>query len=165
MTAAPFEDLLAPDETLLWQGRIGFNLISSPLLTLALAALAALVVAGFWLAQTPEEFCATDTGGGCRTLYWSTPFAALLIAAAQGFEMLERRALTAGRAQGAVLLTDRRLIRASTWPWRRVRAYAYRQNPPRRWIGGMVRFGTFGASVIVPPEDAPALRALMDRPA
>lgn len=165
MTPAPFADLLHPGETLLWQGRIGFNITSSPLLTAVLLALTAYVTASLWVLQSETAFCADAPGqAGCGFLYRLLPPTALILTGFQIFDMLERRALTAGKAEGAVLLTDRRLIRASTWPRRRVRTFDYRNTPARRGIGGVIRFGTFGGSVILTPQDATTVRDLMRNP-
>ena len=163
---APFADVLQPGETLLWQGRICFNLTSSPLLTAVLLILTAYVTASLWFIQSEAQFCADASGqAGCGFLYRLLPPTALILTAFQTFDMLERRALTSGKAQGAVLLTDRRLIRASTWPRRRIRSFSYLATPARRGIGGVIRFGTFGGSLILSPEDAATLRTLMRNPA
>jgi hypothetical protein len=165
VTAQPFADILHPGETLLWQGRIGFNLTSSPILTALLLALTAYVTASLWFIQSEAAFCAAAPGqAGCGFLYRLLPPTALILTAFQTFDMLERRALTNGTAQGAILLTDRRLIRASTWPRRRVRTFDYRNPPARRGIGGVIRFGTFGGSVILAPEDAATVRDLIRSP-
>ena len=167
MTTPPdaFRDLLTPGETLLWQGRIGFNLTSSPLLTLLLLAFTLWVTLSLWLWQTEAEFCASAPGdNACGFLYLAIPPLALVLAAVQGFDMLERRALASGKAQGAILLTDRRLIRVSDWPWRRVRTHDYRASSPRKGIGGVIRFGTFGGSLILAPQDAAKVRDLMRNP-
>lgn len=163
---APFADVLQSGETLLWQGRIGFNLTSSPLLTAALLLLTAYVTASLWVLQSETQFCATAPGqAGCGFLYRLLPPTALILTGFQLFDMLERRALATGKAQGAILLTDRRLIRASTWPRTRIRSFDWRNTPARRGIGGVIRFGTFGGSVILSPEDAATVRALMRNPA
>lgn len=163
--AAPFTDVLHPGETLLWQGRIGFNLTSSPILTALLLALTAYTAASLWFIQSEAEFCATAGGAGaCGTIYRLIPPLALLLTGFQAFDMLERRALTSGRAQGAILLTNRRLIRVSDWPRRRIRAHDYTTTPTRNGIGGVLRFGTFGGSVILAPQDAAQVRDLMRNP-
>lgn len=160
-----FHDLLAKGETLLWQGRIGFNFISSPFTALALIALAGYAAWATWGSYSVTDFCPPATSSGnCEKFYWLTAPLLCIAAISLGFEILERRALTSGRAQGAILLTDRRLIRVSDWPWRRVRQYDYRATPPRRGLGGVIRFGTFGGNVILSPEDAAAVRNLMRNP-
>ncbi|MCZ8088740.1 MAG: hypothetical protein O9247_01405 [Rhodobacteraceae bacterium] len=165
MTPPALADLLQPGETLLWQGRIGFNLTSSPVLTALLLALTAYVTASLWIIQSEADFCAAAPGqAGCGFLYRLMPPTALILTGFQTFDMLERRALTSGRAQGAVLLTNRRLIRVCDWPRRRIRAHDYAASPPRRGIGGVIRFGTFGGSVILSPEDAEKVRDLMRNP-
>jgi hypothetical protein len=165
VTPAPFADLLQPGETLLWQGRIGFNLTSSPVLTAILLALTAYVTASLWFLQSEAEICAAAPGqAGCGFLYRLLPLTALVLTAFQCFDMLERRALASGAASGAVLLTDHRLIRASTWPRRRIRSFDYRNTPARRGIGGVIRFGTFGGSVILSAQDAATVRNLMRSP-
>jgi len=164
-TQGDFRDLLAPGETLLWQGRIGLNVTSSPLLTALLLALTAYVAASLWFIQSEAEFCAASPGqAGCGFIYRLLPPTALILTGFQCFDMLERRALLAGKAQGAVLLTDRRLLRVSDWPRRRLRSFDYRNTPARRGIGGVIRFGTFGGSVILAPEDAATVRDLMRNP-
>lgn len=162
---AAFADLLQPGETLLWQGRIGFNLTSSPLLTAFLLILTAYTAASLWFIQTEAEFCAAAPGqAGCGLIYRLLPPLALILTGFQIFDLLERRALTSGRAEGAILLTNRRLIRASTWPRRRVRAFDYLATPARRGIGGVIRFGALKGSVILAPEDAATIRDLMRAP-
>lgn len=164
--ATPYAGLLQQGETLLWQGRIGFNLTSSPVLTAVLLALTAYVTASLWFIQSEAQFCAGASGqAGCGFLYRLLPPLALILTGFQTFDTLERRALTSGKAQGAILLTDRRLIRVSDWPRRRIRSHDYRNTPARRGIGGVIRFGTFGGSVILSPEDAATVRDLMRNPA
>jgi len=167
VTTSPpaYADLLQPDETLLWQGRMGFNLTSSPLLTAILLALTAYTAASLWFIQSEAEFCAASPGqAGCGLIYRLLPPLALILTGFQAFDMLERRALTSGKAQGAILLTTRRLIRVSDWPRRRIRNFDFRNTPARRGIGGVIRFGTFGGSVILSPEDAATVRDLMRNP-
>ena len=165
MTPPAFADLLQPGETLLWQGRIGFNVTSSPVFTTFLVVLTAYVTASLWFIQSEAEFCAASPGrAGCGLIYRLLPPLALILTGFQIFDMLERRALTSGRAEGAALLTDRRLIRASTWPRRRIRAFDHRATPPRRGTGGVLRFGVLKGSVILVPEDAATLRDLMRNP-
>lgn len=166
MTApAPFTDLLLPGETLLWQGRIGFNLTSSPILTALLLALTVYTAVSLWVIQSEAELCAASAGqGACGTIYRLIPPLALLLTGFQAFDMLERRALTSGRAQGAILLTNSRLIRVSDWPRRRIRAHNYIASPARKGIGGVIRFGTFGGSVILSPQDADHVRDVMRNP-
>jgi hypothetical protein len=162
---APFTDLLLPGETVLWQGRIGFNLTSSPILTALLLALTLYTAVSLWVIQSEAELCAASAGqGACGAVYRLIPPLALLLTGFQAFDMLERRALTSGRAQGAILLTNRRLIRVSDWPRRRIRAHDYILSAPRNGIGGVIRFGTFGGSVILAPQDAATVRDLMRNP-
>jgi hypothetical protein len=162
---APFSEVLQPGETLLWQGRIGFNLTSSPILTALLLLLTVYSAVSLWVIQSEAEICAASAGqGACGTIYRLIPPLALLLTGFQAFDMLERRALTSGRAQGAILLTNRRLIRVSDWPRRRIRAHFYTGTPARKGIGGVIRFGTFGGSVILAPKDADQVRDLMRNP-
>ena len=94
----PFADLLQPGETLLWQGRIGFNLTSSPVLTAILLALTAYVTASLWFIQSEAAFCAAAPGqAGCGFIYRLLPPTALMLTGFQCFDMLERRALTRAR--------------------------------------------------------------------
>ena len=165
MTVPAFADLLHPGETLLWQGRIGFNLTSSPILTAVLLLLTAYTAASLWFIQSEAEFCAASPGqAGCGLIYRLLPPLALILTGFQVFDMLERRALTAGKAQGAILLTNRRLIRVSDWPRRRIRSFDYLATPARRGIGGVIRFGTLKGTVILAPEDAATVRDLMRTP-
>ncbi len=167
MTTQPaaFTDVLHPGETLLWQGRIGFNVTSSPLLTAFLLILTAYTAASLWFVQSEAEFCAASPGqAGCGLIYRLLPPIALILTGFQIFDMLERRAFTSGKAQGAILLTNQRLLRISDWPRRRIRAFKYLGTPARRGIGGVIRFGTFGGSVILSPQDAAHVRDLMRNP-
>ena len=165
MTPTPFTDLLHPGETLLWQGRIGFNFISSPFTALALFALAGYAAWATWGRYSVADFCPPATSSGnCEKVYFLTAPLLCIAALSLVFDILERRALTSGRAQGAILLTDRRLIRISDWPWHRVRQYDYRATTPRRGLGGVIRFGNFGGNVILSREDAAGVRSLMRKP-
>ncbi len=165
-SGASYSDLLEQGETLRWQGKVGFNVTSSPLLTAALVLFALYMLVGMWVMQGPAGFCeGAGPDSPCTTLFWATPPLAALMAAMQGFEMLERRAILSGRAQAVVLLTDRRLIRVSDWPWRRVRSHSYQMRLPRRGIGGVLRFGALGGTVILSPADARHVRDLMRLPA
>lgn len=167
MTAVPepWRDLLEPDETVLWTGKIGFNLISSPVTILVLFALAVYAFWATWATHSLSEFCLNEvSASNCENVYWLSAPILTIITLAHGFAVLERLALSSGKAQGAILLTDRRLIRASDWPWRRARIYYYRSTRPRRGIGGVIRFGAFGGSVILPSADAKHVIQLMRKP-
>lgn len=151
---SPFLTLVEPWETLLWQGRIGFTFVSSPVTALAFWILAGYTFWTTWGSYSLNEFCPpSDTGRSCGRFYILIPPAVLLIAVAVCFDVIERLAIQSSKAQGQVLLTDRRLIRASTWPWFRTRVYDYRANPPKRGIGGVLRFGRLG-SIVLSREDA-----------
>lgn len=157
-----FSDLLEPGERLMWQGPLGFNVTSSPVLSVMLVLFALYTVVGMWLMQGPADFCAdAPADSPCTTLYWATPAATLVLAAMQVFDMLERRAILSGRAKGTALLTDRRLIRISDWPSRRVRSHNYRTRIPRKGFGGVLRFGALGGTVILSAEDARRVRQMM----
>jgi hypothetical protein len=161
--AAPFSDLLLPSETLLWQGRIGFNFTSSSVTVLAVFMLAAYAFWATWGTYSVAEFCPPEESAGrCGSMYWLTAPILTAIAVSQGFDALERRALSGGKAQGAILLTDRRLIRVLDWPWLRIRSHDYRASAPRRGIGGVLRFGI--SSVILSPQDADQVSDLMRTP-
>lgn len=157
-----FSDVLDPGERLLWQGPVGFNVTSSPVLSAALVLFALYTVVGMWVMQGPSDFCAdAPADSPCTTLYWATPAATLVLAAMQVFDMLERRAIRSGQAMGRVLLTDSRLIRVSDWPKRRVRSHNWRGRIPRRGFGGVLRFGALGGTVILSTEDAKRVRQMM----
>lgn len=159
----PFTDVLHPGETLLWQGRIGFNFTSSSVTVLALIMLAAYAFWATWGTYSVTEFCPpAESASKCGSMYWLTAPILTVIAVSQGFDALERRALSGRKAHGAILLTDRRLIRVLDWPWLRIRSYDHRARAPRRGIGGVLRFGI--SSVILAPKDADQVRDLMRTP-
>lgn len=158
----PYSDLLEPGEPVLWQGPVGFNITSSPVLSVLLVLFALYTVMGMWVMQGPAGFCAdAPADSPCTTLYWATPAATLVLAAMQVFDMLERRAILSGRAKATAVLTDRRLIRISDWPSRRVRSHSYRTRIPRKGFGGVLRFGALGGTVILSAEDARHVRKMM----
>lgn len=144
--------LLEPGETVLWQGPLGFNHASAPVTVASLFLLAFYAFWATWGTQSMMDFCPPETSGrGCSGFYWLVPPILLLIALIQGAALMERRAITSGRAQGALVLTNRRLIRLSHWPWRRIKAGHYLQTPPTGGMPGVIRFGPLG-SIIVGPD-------------
>ena len=150
----PVDDILQRGETLLWHGPLGFNHASSPVTVAGLYLLAFYALWASWGSQDLTEFCAPGTSGkACTAFYWLLSPALLLIALIQSLALLERRAVLSGRALGLVLLTDRRLIRLSDWPWRRVTSHDYVRTAPSGGLPGVIRFGAFG-SVIVGPDAA-----------
>jgi|JI7StandDraft_1071085.scaffolds.fasta_scaffold216538_2 hypothetical protein len=142
----PFTEVLERDEVLLWQGSVGFTFASSPIAALVVWIFAGYVYWSIWGSYTLKEFCPpADHVHSCGKFYVMIPPLVILMAAVVCFEVSERWAIASGRAQAAVLLTSRRLIRASNWPWRRIRAYDYRANPPRLQFGNILRFGKSGS--------------------
>jgi len=153
--------MLEPDESLIWQGRIGFTAASSTLTMFVLVMIASLVIWAVWGSYSLDEFCpANGRVSRCGAFYVILPLGMIVIVLAQGFDWLERRAVESGRALGAVILTDRRLIRVSDWPWHRARAYDYRTRPPRRGAAGVLQFGGY-RSVILSPSDASHVLQMM----
>jgi len=145
--------ILEPGESLIWQGRIGFTTASSTFTMFALVVIAGLVIWAVWGSYSLAEFCpATEPVSRCGAFYVMFPLAMIVIVLAQGFDWLERRAVESGRAFGAVILTDRRLIRVSDWPWHRVRAFDYRTRPPRRGAAGVLQFGGYRSVVLCPAD-------------
>ena len=148
----PEPGLLQPGETLLWQGPLGFNHATSPVTVAGVVLLALYALWAIWGNHSVLSFCPPESAGrACAGFYWLAPPLLLLIALAQGFAFLERQAITSGRAKGALLLTDRRLIRLSHWPWRRIKAGNYLQTAPTGGMPGVIRFGPFG-TIVVGPE-------------
>ena len=156
MTTPPSHDLdmtgiLEPGETLLWQGPLGFNHASAPLTVTGLFLLALYGFWSTWGSHDPTTFCPPETAGqACVGFYWLVGPVLLFIALIQGAALLERRAITTGRAQGAILLTNCRLIRLSDWPWRRIKSGNYLQTAPTGGMPGVIRFGPFGTIVVGP---------------
>lgn len=152
---------LRPDETLIWQGRIGFTAASSTFTMFVLVVITCLVIWAVWGSYSLAEFCpANGRVSRCGAFYVTLPLGMIIIVLAQGFDWLERRAVESGRALGAVILTDRRLIRLSDWPWHRVQAYDYRARPPRRGAAGVLQFGGY-RSVALSPADANRVLQMM----
>jgi hypothetical protein len=153
--------VLEPGESLIWQGRIGFPFVSSTPAITVMYLIVSWVIWWIWGSYSLAEFCPTkDSVSSCGKFYAVVPAGLLLVALSQSFDWLERRAVESGRAFGAVMLTSRRLIRVSDWPWRRIRAYDYRTQKPRRGIGGVIRFGGIG-SVVLSPADASHVLQMM----
>ena len=153
--------ILEADERLIWQGRIGFTTASSTFTMFVLVVIAGLVIWAVWGSHSLAEFCpANEQVSRCGEFYVILPSGMILIVLAQGFDWLERRAVKSGRALGAVILTDRRLIRVSDWPWHRVRAYDCRTRPPRRGAAGVLQFGAY-RSVVLSPADANRVLQMM----
>lgn len=156
MTAPPpngidMTGILEPGETLLWQGPLGFNHASAPLTVTGLFLLALYAFWSTWGNHDLASFCPPDTAGqACAGFYGLVGPVLLFIALIQGAALLERRAITTGRAQGALLLTNRRLIRLSHWPWRRIKSGNYLQTAPTGGMPGVIRFGPFGTIVVGP---------------
>ncbi|WGV15780.1 hypothetical protein [Fuscovulum ytuae] len=143
--------ILDPGETLLWQGPLGFNHASAPPTVAALFLLAFYAFWETWITRSVVEFCPAETAGqGCAGFYWLVGPLLLAIALVQGFALMERQAITTGRAHGALLLTDKRLIRLSHWPWRRMKTGNYLQTPPSGGMPGVIRFGPLGSMIVGP---------------
>jgi hypothetical protein len=160
-TDASIKSLLEDGETLLWQGRLGFNFASTPVFVFVFYALAGYAFWATWGSFSLEQFCPTaESVIKCGSFYMLVPPLLLLLAFSMSFDMLERIAILSGNSMGTVLLTDRRIIRVSDWPWRRTRTYNYHGNPERWSWGGVMRFGRYG-SVILSPTDAIVVRGLI----
>lgn len=143
--------LLEPGETLLWQGPLGFNHASAPATVASLFLLAFFAFWATWGSQSMMDFCPPESSGrGCSGFYWLVPPILLIIALVQGVALLERRAVTSGQAHAAILLTNRRLIRLSHWPWRRIKAWNYLQTAPAGGMPGVIRFGPLGSMIVGP---------------
>jgi hypothetical protein len=154
----PLHPVMGEGETLLWQGPIGFNFTSSPVTVMALLVAAGYAFWATWGSYSATEFClGARSDRGCGSIYWLLGPTLLAATAGQGFDLLERFALTKGTAKGAVILTSHRLIRVSDWPSRRVRGYDHRTNSPHWGLRGVIRFGRFG-NIILRPDDARQVR-------
>ncbi|MBL9050053.1 MAG: hypothetical protein JNK19_08075 [Tabrizicola sp.] len=154
--------ILEPDESLIWQGRIGFTVASSTFTMFVLVVIASLVLWAVWGSYSLAEFCpAKDRVSRCGAFYIILPLAMIVIVLAQGFDWLERRAVESGKALGAVILTDRRLIRVSEWPWRRIRSHDYLQSAPDWGLPGVIRFGR--TSIILATNDAKECMRIMEQ--
>ncbi len=109
--------ILEADESLIWQGRIGFTGASSTFTMFVLVVITGLVIWAVSGSYSLAEFCpANEQVSRCGAFYVILPLGMIVIVLAQGFDWLERRAVECGKALGAVILTDRRLIRVSDWP-------------------------------------------------
>ena len=150
----PFAEVLERDEVLLWQGKIGFFVWSSPVMALAVWILAGYVYWSMWGSYSLNEFCPpADHVHSCGKFYVMIPPLIILMAASVSFDVLERWAIKSGWALGAVVMSNRRLIRISNWPWRRIRGYDYHANPPRLTFGKILRFGN-NHSIVLRRSDA-----------
>ncbi len=147
---------LEADERILWQGRIGFNFFSSPILTLALVGV---TVFAIWALA---GYVPNQSSGSGRQQFGNVAIRPALIVLLffQTLAMLERRAVTTGRATGDIILTNRRLLRISTWPKLRVRAFDY-VSKRVSGFGGVIWVGEFGWFTVA-PNDAVQVRRLMN---
>lgn len=144
---------LGEGETLIWQGPIGFNFMSSPVVVLVLLIASGYAFWATWGSYTASEFClGASSNRGCSSLYWLLGPALSAATAGLGFDALERWMVTRGKRRGEVLLTDRRLMRVSEWPWQRIRSFNYLQAAPELVVPGVIRFGR--SSVILATNDA-----------
>jgi hypothetical protein len=151
---------LRANETVLWTGRIGFLFWSSATTTIVLFLIAGFTYWATWHSYSLDQFCPPpDASTGCRKFYRLGVASILLMPCAQAFDMFERLALRSGRSDGVVVLTDQRVIRVSTWPWRRVRSFQYRGGKVKWSLGSSVRIGS--STVIVEKLDKAIVLNLM----
>lgn len=150
-----FPNLLDPDETVLWQGPIEFNFFSAPLFTLALVAVTAFTI---WAL---DGYVPSQSGGSRRAQFGHLVVrpALILLLFFQTLAMLERRAVTSGRAKGEIILTNRRLLRICDWPKLRVRAYRYLSKRVSGF-SGIIWIGEFGWINLAPSKAAHLLRLM-----
>ena len=152
-------DLLAAleaDVKVIWRGRVGFNLFSSPLFTVALLAVTVFTI---WAL---EGYVPSQSSGSSREQFFQVAIRPILIILLvfQILAMLERRAVTSGRAMGDIMLTNRRLLRICTWPKLRVRAADY-QSKQVSGFGGLIWVGEIGWFTLS-PSDAAQVRSLIN---
>lgn len=150
-----FRNLLDPDETVLWQGPIRFKFFSAPLFTVALMAVTVFTI---WAL---DGYVPSQSSGSRRAQFGHVAVRPALIVLLffQILAMLERRAVTSGRAKGEIILTHRRLLRICDWPKLRVRSYQYLSKRVSGF-SGIVWVGEFGWVNLAPSNAAHLLRLM-----
>lgn len=150
-----FPDVLEADENVIWQGPISFNFFSSPIFTLALVVV---IVFTIWVL---DGYVAGQSGGSNRQQFGNVAIRPFLIVLLffQILKMLERCALSSGRAKGQVILTNRRLLRICDWPKLRVRSCDYHGKRITA-IGGFLSIGEWRYFVLS-RQDATTVRHLI----
>ncbi len=150
------EGKLLSNEKVIWKGQIAYTFFSSPIFNLALLAAAAFTIwalAGYVPSQG-------DSGFREQSFKVTIRPALIVLLFVQIFVMLERRAVTSGRATGDIILTNRRLLRVCSWPKLRVRGLDYLSKRVSGF-GGVIWVGEFGW-IVLAPSDAAQVRCLID---
>lgn len=150
-----FPKLLDPDEKVLWQGPIQFSFFSAPLFTVALVVVTAFTI---WAL---DGYVPSQSSGSRRAQfgYVAVRPALIVLLFFQILAMLERRAVTSGRAKGEIILTNRRLLRICDWPKLRVRAYQYLSKRVSGF-SGIIWIGEFGWINLAPSNAAHLLKLM-----
>jgi hypothetical protein len=156
----PVASVLAPDETVLWRGKLGFGLFESYYTFVFLLAVSMIVLQATWFSYSFAEFCAASPSSKCGGIYFLGPTLCVVSAATSLFGLIERRKIDSGKSLGLCLVTNRRAMRVVDWPWLRVRAFDYHKDHPRQGLKGLIHFGRRG-SLRFAPEDATVVHAIM----
>ena len=141
----PLASVLAPDETVLWRGKVGFGLFESPYNFAFMLAVSMLVLQATWFSYSFSEFCAASPSNKCGGIYFIGPALCIVAAATSLFGLLERYKIEAGKSVGICIVTNQRAMRLVDWPWLRVRSFDYRKDRPRQGARDLVIFGRRGS--------------------
>lgn len=152
MGADPVDSLLAPDETVLWRGKVGFGLFESLYTFVFLLAVSMLVLQATWFSYSFAEFCATSPSSKCGGIYLLWPTLCIVAAATSLFGLLERHRIETGKSFGLCIITNQRAMQVVDWPWLRVRAFDYRKDRPRQGARDLVIFGRRGRLRFAPGD-------------
>lgn len=148
----PVNSLLAPDETVLWRGKVGFGLFERPYTFVFLLAVSMFVLQATWFSYSFFEFCAASPSNKCGGIYFLGPALCIVAAATSLFGLLERHKIETGKSIGLCIITNQRAMRVVGWPWLRVRAFDYRKDRPRQGARDVVLFGRRGSLRFVPGD-------------
>ncbi len=137
-----FLHLLGADEKVLWQGPISFNFFSSPVFTMVLVVATVITIWGL-AGYEPNDSASPRQAFGNLAIRPTL----IVILFFQILAMLERRALSLGRANGKIILTDQRLLRVCDWCKLRVRARGH-YGKRIATLGGFLTVGELGWFVL-----------------
>lgn len=148
----PVNSLLAPDETVLWRGKVGSGLFESPYNFVFLLAVSMLMLQATWFSYSFSEFCAASRSRKCGGIYFLGPSLCIVAAAISLFGLLEHHRIETGKSFGLCIITNQRAMRVVGWPWLRLRAFDYRKDRPRQGARDLVIFGRSGRLRFAPGD-------------
>jgi hypothetical protein len=143
------EGKLLSDEKIIWTGRAGWgnlNLVVNAVFAAVLFAIAYMSTWGSF--SNARDFCEGVGGSSgfrhCFPVFWFAVPAMLLVFSSAFMFAIEKWVVDAGGANAFTILTDRRLLRVSTWLWFEMNGFGYRETVPKIAGPGRLDFGEKG---------------------